>query len=70
MAEHRIDITIDENGKISASTEGIKGEVCLAELQDLLGDLADLESYEKTDEWFQDAEVVNINSQTQTLGRG
>ena len=69
MAEHRIDITIDKDGKISASTEGIKGEVCLAKLQELLGDLADLESYEKTDEWFKDAEITNYNPQTQTAGR-
>jgi hypothetical protein len=26
MAEQRIVVTIDENGKINASTEGIKGE--------------------------------------------
>ena len=69
MAEHRIEIIIDQDGKISASTEGIKGEVCLAKLQELIGDLADLESYEKTDEWFQDVEIASINSQTQPLGR-
>jgi len=69
MAEHRIDITIDEDGKITASTEGIKGETCLSALQELIGELADLESYDKTDEWFQDAEVANMNTQTQTVGR-
>ena len=69
MAEHRIDITIDEDGKINASTEGIKGEVCLSALQELIGDLADLESYDKTDEWFQDAEIVNVNTQIQKAGR-
>jgi len=67
MAEHRIEITIDQDGKINASTEGIKGEMCLAKLQELIGDLADLESYDKTDEWYQDAEIVNNN--TQTIGR-
>jgi hypothetical protein len=70
MAEHRIEITIDQDGKINASTEGIKGEVCLSKLQDIIGDLADLESYDKTDEWFQDAEVTNYNSQTETMKRG
>jgi hypothetical protein len=69
MAEHRIEITIDQDGKINASTEGIKGEMCLAKVQDLIGELADLESYDKTDEWFQDAEIINYNSQTQTIGR-
>ena len=69
MAEHRIEITIDHDGKINASTEGIKGEVCLAKLQELIGDLADLESFEKTDEWDQDAEITHYNSQNQTAGR-
>jgi len=69
MAEHRIEITIDQDGKINASTEGIKGEMCLAKLQELIGGLADLESYEKTDEWYQDAEITNNISQTQTTGR-
>lgn len=53
MAEQRIIITLDENGKINAATEGIKGEMCLDELQDLLGELSDLESISKTDEFYQ-----------------
>jgi len=57
MAEQRVVVTIDENGKINASTEGIKGEMCLDELQDLLGELADLESITKTDEFYQKTEV-------------
>jgi hypothetical protein len=61
MAEQRIIITIDENGKINASTEGIKGEMCLNELQDLLGDLADLDSITKTDEFYQTNDVKTQN---------
>jgi hypothetical protein len=61
MAEHRIVITIDENGKINASTEGIKGEMCLEELQKLLGDLAELSSISKTDEFYQTNELRNKN---------
>lgn len=57
MAEQRIVITIDENGKINASTEGIKGELCLDELQKLLGDLADLDKVTKTDEFYQENEL-------------
>ena len=29
MAERRIEISIDQDGKINAQTEGIKGEMCL-----------------------------------------
>lgn len=57
MAEQRIVITIDEAGKINASAEGIQGEMCLDELQQILGDLADLSSVEKTDEFYQTNEL-------------
>lgn len=61
MAEERILVTIDENGKINASTEGIKGEMCLDELQKLIGDFADLDSITKTDEFFQTNELKRQN---------
>ncbi len=61
MAEQRITITIDENGKIDASTSGIKGEMCLSELQELLDDLDNLQSVKKTDEYFQQVEIKNKN---------
>jgi len=60
MAEQRIEITIDENGKINAATEGIKGEMCLAELQELLGAEDNLQSVAKTDEFYQKNELEKI----------
>lgn len=57
MAEQRIEVTIDENGKISASTEGFKGEICIEELQKILKDLADWQSVSKTDEFYQTNEL-------------
>ncbi|MBP5369885.1 MAG: DUF2997 domain-containing protein [Bacteroidales bacterium] len=60
MAEQRITITIDENGKINASTDGIKGEMCLAELQELLDENEMMQSVKKTDEYYQTE--VNRNS--------
>jgi hypothetical protein len=59
MAEQRIVITIDENGKIHATTEGIKGEMCLDELQKLLENLVELDSITKTDEFYQENELKN-----------
>ena len=50
-----------ENGKIDASTSGIKGEMCLSELQELLDDLDNLQSVKKTDEYFQQVEIKNKN---------
>ncbi len=59
MGEERIIITIDEDGKIIAKTEGIKGEMCISELDDILGkDLHLLES-KKTDEFYQKNNIVN-----------
>jgi hypothetical protein len=61
MPEQRIVVTIDDSGKISAETAGIKGEVCVDELQKLLGEIADLESISKTDEYCQQIEhTVNM----------
>ncbi|MDR1903714.1 MAG: DUF2997 domain-containing protein [Treponema sp.] len=64
MAEQRIVITLDENGKINAATEGIKGEMCLDELQELLGEIAELESISKTDEFYQTNELHAQNKIT------
>ena len=61
MAEQRIIVTIDENGKINASTYGIKGEMCLTELQELLDDFENLLSVKKTDEYYQSEVVKSKN---------
>jgi len=70
MTEQRIEIIIDESGKISASTEGFKGETCLEKLQDLLGDLAELESHEKSDEWYQEEKITTTATNKQKLSGG
>lgn len=57
MAEQTITITIDENGKINAETSGIKGEMCIDELQELLEKESDLLSVKKTDEYYQQQTV-------------
>jgi len=57
MSEQRIVVTIDENGKINARTSGIKGEMCLDELQGLLDELVEVKSVIKTDEFRQKVEV-------------
>ena len=64
MAERRIEITIDQDGKINAQTEGIKGEMCLDALQELLGELDDMESVSKTDEFYQKETVAHTVQQT------
>jgi len=65
MPEQRIVVNIDESGKISAETFGFKGEVCVDALEELLGDIADLESITKTDEYYQRNELHVQKIQTQ-----
>ena len=64
MAEQTITIEIDENGKIKAETEGIKGEICLDELQKLLEEFGDLQSVNKTDEFYQN-QTINVSNKLQ-----
>lgn len=59
MAEERITITIDSEGKLQAETNGFKGETCLKELEQLLGDLVELEKITKTDEFYQQLKAEN-----------
>ena len=61
MAEQTITITIDENGKITAETMGIKGEMCLNELQELLESEGDVLSVKKTDEYYQKQQIKTQN---------
>ncbi len=61
MAEQTITITIDENGKINAETIGIKGEICLDELQKLLENEGDLSFVKKTDEYYQQQTIKTQN---------
>ena len=62
MAEHKIIITIDEQGKITASTDGIKGEACMEELELLLGEQESIGQVKKTDEY--DQKVGKSNHQS------
>jgi Protein of unknown function (DUF2997) len=59
MAEQKIIITIDENGRIVAETQGIKGEACLTELEALLGSSLEIASLKTTDEFQQETKIDN-----------
>lgn len=52
MVEERIVVKIDEEGKISAYTEGFQGEACLEQLEELLAGIADLNDIKKTDDYY------------------
>ncbi len=65
MKEQRINIIINEDGSLDLKTDGIKGEACLSEVEELLDELADIKEVKKTDEYYQKVNVSqkNINIQ-------
>ncbi|UGV41775.1 DUF2997 domain-containing protein [Methanococcoides orientis] len=66
MAEQRITIEIDEEGKIVAKTSGFKGEACMDELQKLLDGEVCPSTLKPTDDFHQ-KKTVN-SQQKQSLG--
>lgn len=58
MAEEKITIKIDKNGKIIAHVEGIKGPSCVDEVLKLLEDIAYVQEITKTDEYYATPHVV------------
>ncbi len=65
MLEQRITVTINEDGSLDLKTDGIKGEACLSEVEEILNELADIKEVKKTDEYYQKVNVSqkNINIQ-------
>lgn len=65
MKEQRITVTINEDGSLDLKTDGIKGEACFSEVEELLDELADIKEVKKTDEYYQKVNVSqkNINIQ-------
>ena len=69
MKEQRITVTIDAEGKMSAKTDGLKGETCIEELEALLSELAELDDVKHTREYKEkDSGVVQKSSTKQRLG--
>lgn len=65
MQEQRITVTINEDGSLNVKTDGIKGEACLSEVEEILNELADIKEVKKTDEYYQKINMSqkNINIQ-------
>lgn len=69
MKEQRITVTIDAEGKMSAKTDGLKGETCIEELESLLSELAELDDVKHTREYKEkDSRVTQKSSTKQRLG--
>ena len=61
MQEQRITVTINEDGSLDLKTDGIKGEACLSEVEEILNELADIKEVKKTDEYYQKVNVSQKN---------
>ena len=69
MKEQRITVTIDAEGKMSAKTDGLKGETCIEGLEALLSELAELDDVTHTREYREkDPRSSQRNSTKQRLG--
>ena len=53
MQEFNIEIEIDEDGNIKAETKGMKGDICVSELEDILAELEGEQSYKNKPEFYQ-----------------
>ena len=69
MKRQRITVTIDAEGKMSAKTNGLKGETCIEELEALLSELAELDDVTHTREYREkDPRSAQRSSTKQRLG--
>jgi hypothetical protein len=57
MKEYNVAIEIDVDGNIKAETKGIKGEVCIDELDEILKGLDGEQEFKNKPEFYQKGEV-------------
>ena len=60
MQEYKIEIEIDENGGITAETKGMKGEVCVDELDQILQGLEGERDNKYKPEYYQKAQTQKV----------
>ncbi len=52
MQEYNVTIEIDENGDIKAETKGMKGDICVSELDDILKGLEGEQKFKNKPEFY------------------
>lgn len=57
MNEEKIILEINSDGSINAKTQGFKGEVCLTQLEEILGEQLHFAQVKKTDEYYQQDQI-------------
>ena len=61
MQVFNINIEIDEDGNINAETKGMKGKVCIDELENILKGLEGEQTYKNKPEFYQKVKIKNTN---------
>ena len=58
MQEYNVIIEIDEDGNIKAETKGMKGNTCVAELDEILKGLDGEQNFKNKPEYYQKTKVI------------
>ena len=61
MQEYNVVIEIDEDGNIKAETKGMKGEVCVSELDEILKGLEGEQDFKNKPDFYQKEANKNKN---------
>lgn len=61
MQEYNIIIEIDENGNVKAETKGMKGNICVSELDAILKDIEGEKAFKNKPEYYQQSVSKNKN---------
>lgn len=61
MQEYNVVIEIDEDGNIKAETKGMKGKVCVSELDEILKGLDGKQDFKNKPEFYQKVLKKNKN---------
>lgn len=65
MQEYNVTIKIDEDGNIKAETKGMKGDVCVGELDEILKGLDGEQDFKNKPEFYQTVKnKSNMNVKT------
>lgn len=62
MDEFKIEIEIDEDGSIKAETKGMKGDVCIGELEEILAGLEGEQNYKNKPEFYQKNKNIRVRN--------
>jgi hypothetical protein len=66
MSEEKIVVKINDQGEIEVETFGIKGPLCVEEINKIIQNIALTVATTKKDEYFMDPEVKTLSKNKQT----